>query len=186
MDISFENRSYNNVEAEWKEQMTTYSTVTNEQIKIGEVDHKLDELDLLRTNRFLWAPVFNALQQTIPQTMVDKIPGHQIERFTDLCQGGGARHWRRAVPTHQHVPGAIIQKVSLSIEAEDLMPSEENYNKFKESLDNFDFFVSRLQRRDGFVMDGVMGPLTVDPVDPNRQFRTFTLASHFPEARLSE
>ncbi len=66
------------------------------------------------------------------------------------------------------------------------MPSEENYNKFKESLDNFDFFVSRLQRRDGFVMDGVMGPLTVDPVDPNRQFRTFTLASHFPEARLSE
>ncbi len=96
MDISFENRSYNNVEAEWKGRMTTYSTVTNEQIKIGEVDHKLDELDLLRTNRFLWAPVFNALQQTIPQTMVDKIrviklSGSQIyakEEGHDI--GGGA------------------------------------------------------------------------------------------------
>ena len=35
-------------------------------------------------------------------------------------------------------------------------------------------------------MDGVLGPLTVDPVDANKQFVTFTLASHFPEVRRSE
>ena len=180
LDISFENHSYSDLEADWKSKMNKYSTVTNEQSKIGEVNRKLAELDVLHTNRFLWAPVFNALQKTVvDQVQVTRLIGAQTlvkEEGHDVGTGANRRH----------VPGAMIEKVSLSIEAEDLKPSDETYNRFKEALCTFDFFTTRLQRRDGFVMDGVLGPLTVDPVDPNRQFRTFTLASHFPEVRISE
>jgi hypothetical protein len=179
MDISYEKRSYTNVEADWKSKITKYSTVTNEQTKIGDVEGKLAELDELRTNRFLWAPVLDALQKTmVDQVQVIRVTGAQSVTKEDPHDVGGT--------THHRVPGAVVQKTSLNIEAEDFRPTEENYNKFKERLGGFDFFATRLQRRDGFVMDGVLGPLTVDPVDPNRQFRTFTLASHFPEVRISE
>jgi hypothetical protein len=180
LDISFENRDYNNVEVEWKNKTTKYSAVTNEQARTREVDQKLAQLDYLSTNRFLWAPVLNALQKTmVDQVQVTRLRGDQAYVKEDGRDVGSGS-------TKKHIPGAMIEKVSLSIEAKDLKPGDQNYTKFKESLCSSDFFANRLQRRDGFVMDGILGPLTVDPVDPSRQFVTFTLASHFPEARRSE
>ena len=180
LDIFWVSRDYSNTEAEWKSKMTKYSTVTNEQARTGEVERKLSQLDFLSTNRFLWAPVLNALQKTmVDQVQVTRLRGDQVyvrEEGRDIGSGSNRKH----------IPGAMIEKVSLIIEAKDLRPNDQNYTKFKESLCAFDFFTNRLQRRDGFVMDGILGPLTVDPVDPGKQFVTFTLASHFPEARRSE
>ena len=180
LDVSFEKHNYNRIEADWKSRMAKYSTVTNEQARTGEVEQKLAQLDYLSTNRFLWAPVLNALQKTmVDQVQVTRLRGEQAlvkEEGRDVGSGS----------TRRHMPGAMIEKVSLSIEAKDLKPADQNYTKYKESLCAFDFFASRLQRRDGFVMDGILGPLTVDPVDPGKQFVTFTLAAHFPEARRSE
>jgi hypothetical protein len=180
LDISFEKHDYNNIEADWKSKLTKYSSVTNDQIRTGDIERKLAQLDDLSTNRFLWAPVLNALQKTmVDQVQVTRLRGDQVyvkEDGHDIGSGYSRRH----------IPGAMTEKISLSIEAKDLKPSDENYTKFKESLCTSDFFVKQLQRRDGFVMDGILGPLTVDPVDPAKQFVTFTLASHFPEARRSE
>jgi len=180
LDISWEKHACNNIETEWKNKMTKYSAVTNEQVRTAEVERKLARLDYLSTNRFLWAPILNALQKTmVDNVQVTALKGTQAfvkEEGRDV--GAGVKK--------SHIPGAMIEKVSLSIEAKDLKPGDQNYTKFKESLCTFDFFARRLQRRDGFVMDGILGPLTVDPVDPARQFVTFTLASHFPEARRSE
>jgi hypothetical protein len=180
LDISFEKHRFNGIEAEWKSKLSAYANVTNEQARTGEVDRKLAALDCLSTNRFLWAPVLNALQKTVDdQVQVTRLTGGQVlarESGHDVGSGSSRRH----------IPAATVEKVSLIIEAKDLKPGEQNYTKYKESLCAFDFFAKRLQRRDGFVMDGVLGPLTVDPVDPSRQFVTFTLASHFPEARRSE
>jgi hypothetical protein len=180
LDIFWVSRDYNHTEADWKSKMSKYSAVTNEQAKTGEVERKLEQLDYLSTNRFLWAPVLNALQQTmVDQVQVTRLRGEQAyvkEDGRDLGSGS----------SRKHIPGAMTEKVSLSIEAKDLKPNDQNYIKFKESLCTFDFFDTRLKRRDGFVMEGTLGPLTVDPVDPNKQFVTFTLASHFPEARRSE
>jgi len=180
LDIFFDKHDYSSVESDWKSKMTKYSTVTNEQVKTGEVERKLAQLDYLSTNRFLWAPVLNALQKTmVDHVQVTRLRGEQAyvkEEGRDIGSGS----------SRKHMPGAMIEKVSLSIEAKDLKPGEQNYTKYKENLCTFDFFANRLQRRDGFVMDGILGPLTVDPVDPSKEFVTFTLASHFPEVRRSE
>ncbi len=180
LDISFEKHTCNNIEEDWKAKTAKYSAVTNEQARTIEVEQKLAQLDCLSTNRFLWAPVLNALQKTmVDHVQVTGLRGAQFyvkEEGRDV--GAGAKK--------SHIPGAMIEKVSLSLEAKDLKPNDQNYTKFKESLCSFDFFAKRLKRRDGFVMAGILGPLTVDPVDPSRQFVTFTLASHFPEVRRSE
>jgi hypothetical protein len=180
LDISFEKHNYSNIEGDWNSQMAKYSTVTNEKVKVEAVGQTLAQLDSLSTNRFLWAPVLNALQKTmVDQVQVTRLRGEQTYVKEDARSIGTG-------PTRRFTPGAMTEKVSLSIEAKDLKPTDQNYTKFKESLCSFDFFAKRLQRRDGFVMDGILGPLTADPVDPSRQFVTFTLASHFPEVRRSE
>jgi hypothetical protein len=180
LDISFEKHNYNNIDADWKSKSTKYASVTNAQARTAEIDQKLKALDYLSTNRFLWAPVLNALQKT----MVDNV---QVTRLTGLqVYTKEEGHFIGSGSSKRYMSGSVTEKVSLSIEAKDLKPGDENYTKYKESLGSFDFFARRLARRDGFVMDGVLGPLTVDPVDPNKQFVTFTLATHFPEAKRSD
>jgi hypothetical protein len=180
LDIFYEQKTYNGIEAEWKNKTAKYTAVTSERDKIADVNGKLAQLESLSTNRFLWAPVLNALQKAmVDNVQVTRLKGDQtyvMEEGHDLGSGS----------TRRHIPGAMIEKVSLTIEAKDLRPTEQNYTKFKESLCTYDFFAKRLQRRDGFVMDGILGALTVDPVDPSKQFVTFTLASHFPEVRRNE
>jgi hypothetical protein len=175
--IVLEKRDYGKVEADWKGKLTQYSNVTNEMTNTTIIDRKLSQLDRLQTNRFLWGPVLNALQKTmVDDVQVSRIRGDQTytsETAHDIGSGA-SRH---------HFPAGMVQKVNLFIEAKDLKPFDQNYTKYKECLCNFDFFVKQLERRDGFVMDGVLGPLTVDPVDPSKAFVTFALVSHFPETR---
>jgi hypothetical protein len=180
LDVSFEEHNCHNIEAEWKGKMTKYSAVTNEQVKIQDINSKLAKLDLLSTNRFLWGPVLNALQKSmVEQVQVTRVRGDQTLTKED---GSIVTIGTKKIV----VPGATIEKVALTIEAKDLKPGDQNYSKYKEALGTFDFFAKNLGRRNGFVMDGILGPLTADPLDPNKQFVTFTLASHFPEARRSE
>jgi hypothetical protein len=167
----------NKVDADWKGMMAKYSAVTNEMTNAVVVERKLAQLDRLSTNRFLWAPVLNALQKTVvDQVQVTHLRGVQVyasETAHDTGSGVNRRHF----------PAGMVEKVSLFVEAKDLNPSEQNYTKYEEKLCGYDFFVKRLERKDGFVMDGQLGALTVDPVDPSKQFQNFTLKSQFPEAR---
>ena len=180
LNISFENRNYTAIKGDWESKMTKYATVTNEQMQTGEVERKLSQLDYLSTNRFLWGPVLNALQQSvIEQVQVTKLSGEQTYAREDS-------HIVNVGTTRKVIPAVTTEKISLSIAAKDLKPNDQNYTKYKESLCSYSYFAKRLGRRDGFVMDGVLSQLTIDPLDPNRQFVTFTLATHFPEVHRSE
>jgi hypothetical protein len=180
LDIYFASSNLNNLNAQWKAKEPLYIAVTKYQGRIGEIDHKLAALDRLTTNRFLWGSVLNALQQTVvDQVQVTRVAGAQtyvVEEPTTIGTG----------PNKAVVPGSVIEKVKLTIAAKDYNPKNEGYSKYKETLCNFDFFVKHLGRRDGFVLDGALGPLRVDPQDPARQFQDFSLGTHFPDARRNE
>ena len=180
LEIGVSKNTYNAIEQSWKDNTKRYATVTNNMATTAQIEHKLAALDRLSTNRFFWAPVLNALQQT----MIDGIQFIRItgvQRYTreDAKIVGAGANAKRA-------PGTSIETVSLYIEAKDFHPNQENYNKFKETLCNYGFFAKNLGRKDGFILDGTLSAVTVEAADPSRQFVTFKLASHWPEIRRSE
>jgi hypothetical protein len=173
LDIGFSKKEYSRVEQTWKDKIAKYSAVTNNMAKIAEIDKRLDALDRLSTNRFFWAPVLNALQQTvINDIQVVKVSSEQRYIKEDpKTIGSGANK--------KTIPGDTIEKTSLYIDAKDYNPNAQNYDKFKEKLSDFDFFVKNLQR--GFVLDGTLSSPTADPADLNRQFVVFKLVAHFKD-----
>jgi hypothetical protein len=176
-DIWFDQKDLTRINNRWTEIKANYSAVTNNVIKTAEIDRKLAALDNLTTNRFLWAPVLNALQKCVVNNVqVTRFRGEQAyvkEESHDV--GSGA--------TKRSIPGAIVEKTSLYIDAKDSDANQQNYAKLKETLCDSDFFAKRLGRRDGFVFEGTLSAPTADPGDPGRAFITFALASHFPEVR---
>jgi hypothetical protein len=178
VDIEFSKSKYNSLNQSWTNNIAKYAAVTNNEVKINEADKKLAALDRLATNRFYWDPVLNALQKTM-------INGIQVVRVTG--EQKYVKEEPRALGAEGKVklPGAMIERIGLYIEAKDYDPNAQNYDKFKETLCNFDFFVKHLRRRDGFILDSLSSP-TADPSDPNRQFVLFKLTCHFPETRRIE
>jgi hypothetical protein len=173
LDINFSKKEYAHLEQTWKDKVSKYQAVTNNMAKIAEIDKKLGALDQLSTNRFFWAPVLNALQQTvINDIQLVKISGEQkITKEETKVSGTGAGT--------KVVAGGTIERVTLYVDAKDYNPNAQNYDKFKETLSNFDFFVKNLQR--GFVLDGTLSSPTVDPTDLNKQFVVFKLVGHFKD-----
>jgi hypothetical protein len=177
LDIMFSKKTYVAIEQSWKENNDKYKAVTNNIAKTAELDRKLAALDRLATNRFYWAPVLNALQQTIiGNIQVIRVTGEQkYNNEEPRMIGAGA--------TKVTVPGAMVEKDSLYIDAKDFDPNAQNYDKFKETLSGFDSFVKLLGPRNAFILDGTLSAPSVDPTDPARQFVVFRLASHFTEVR---
>jgi hypothetical protein len=176
-DIWFDQKDLNRINARWAEKKADYAAVTNNVIKTAEINRKLAALDTLTTNRFLWAPVLNALQKCVVNNV-------QVTRFRgEQAYVNEAPHDIGTGPTKKTVPGAMVEKISVYLDAKDTDANQQNYAKFKESLCESDYFVKSLGRRDGFVFDGTLSPPTADPGDPGRAFITFAVASHFPEVR---
>src|SRR5580658_4135807 len=65
MDVNFAQGDRDKFENELKSKTAKYNAVNDELAKTKAVDGKLAQLDSLHTNRFLWAPVLNALQKTM-------------------------------------------------------------------------------------------------------------------------
>jgi hypothetical protein len=175
LDISYANTQLAAITADWRKAEPNYNMVTNFFDRKTQVNSKLDSLDQLSTNRFLWAPVLNALQQTVVDNIeVTHVIGSQSFVVQDASFVGSGS-------TKKMLPAKTIEKIKLTIDARDYNPQAEGYSTYKESLCNFDFFVKALGRRDGFVLDGALGQKLADPTDPSKQFQNFTLATHFRE-----
>ncbi len=181
MDIYFARLDLSNLNAQWKAAEEKYNNVTNEEARITAIKGKIAALDHLQTNRFLWGPVLNALQQTVvDQIQVTHIWALQTyEREGPKTYGAGA--------TMKTVPGsANFERVKLSIAGKDYSPTAEGYKKYEDTLNHFDFFAKRLGGRDGFTIDGAPGPRFPDGPGSSREFRTFTLTNQFPDIRRTD
>ena len=84
------------------------------------------------------------------------------------------------------IPGAIVERISLTIEATDTSSNEQACHKYKESLNSCDYFLKNLKRRDGFVLGDILRPPAAGGPEASGQSSTFVLVSHFPEVRRRE
>lgn len=176
LDIKNAKDQFNTEETNWKREEARYTAVTNSIARTVEIDHKLSELDRLTTNRFLWAPVLNALQKSVISTVaVTHFRGEQGYTTEESHMSGKT-----------YIPAVVTEHIKVTIEAHDNNPSDQAYNKYKEALNQSPYFERHIGRKDSFVIEGTLSPITVDPNDPAHQFLTFTLASRFPEVRRGE
>ncbi len=153
---------------------------TDNMVTGGEINKKLAALDRLETNRFLWAPLLNALQKT----MIDDI---QVTRLTGKQTfASGAPSTVGPASRKVVVPGDIVEHISLSIEANDRSSDELSYLKYKEMLGQCSYFVNDLGSRDGFILDGVLKPPAAAKLDPTNEFTKFVISSRLPDVRRGE
>jgi len=183
MDIYIANLRLASLNGQWdgKEGIKAqYDSVISNQLRMNQVKQRLDALDQLSTNRFLWGSVLNALQLTVVDNVaVTQIIGEQTYATQDPTFIG-------AGSSKVMLPGGVIEKIKLTIEGRDFDPANAGYSKYKDALCNFPFFVQHLGRNDGFVLEDTLGPLTLDPQDPTKQFKKFTLATHFPDTTRTD
>lgn len=165
----------------WKSKEKSYQAVTDKQKKLGETERKLAALNRLSTNRFLWAPVLNAFQQTVvDQVAVTRIKADQSYSVTEGTPAKTVDG--KSVPAK---PSISTEKISIVLDAKDLNPAEQNYNKFKSALANFALFRSPLQKPDSLRLTGLSQP-TVEPNEPGHTSVQFTLELQYPEVRRNE
>jgi len=170
-----------NQESRWKQNEAAFKLITDAQKQLVETQRKLDSLVGYSTNRFLWAPVLNGLQQAIVP-VVEEI---QLEQL----RGTQAFDAVVPLPSDKKVlaKSAAVERITLLLRARDFgNPTEANYNKFKAVLNNQAYLKTLLPKSDGVRLYGaIVGP-QADPSNPNRTYYTFALECRFTEIRHDE
>jgi hypothetical protein len=178
LDIYFAKNEWGTLNSQWRAAEDKYNNVTNQEARIEGIKEKIAALDHLKTNRFLWGPVLNALQQTVvDQIQVTRVWGAQtFEHEAPRSIGSGA--------SLKTIPGTVnFEKVKLSIAGKDYSPTAEGYKKYEDTLNHFDFFAKRMNGHDGFTIEGAPSARIPESPGSSREYRTFTLTNTFPDIR---
>lgn len=182
-DIFFAGKTLKAEEGQWNSLQKQYAEVLTNRVMQTRMEAKLVSLDRLSTNRFLLGSLLDALQRT----MIDDITvrGFKSSVFFQQVEPVPSKKnpEGRIIPA---IPAAAIEQVTVTIEGRDFgVPEEQTYSKYKDTLNQFPFFLSRFGQSEGFTL-GSLGKVTADPQDPSKRFVDFALSCKFPEVRRNE
>jgi hypothetical protein len=168
-------REVNRYDSEWRNFEKDYKVVTANQDKAADATLKKAALTSLATNRFLWAPMLNALQYTLVDgvqiTHIKTEQGHTLTEGTKTSTNS-------AGIVSKAKPATSRQKVLFVVDAKDLSSrSGDQIFKFQEKLNAEPYFKTNLEKIE---LTGRSQPQT-DPANPNRPFVQFTLECRFPD-----
>jgi hypothetical protein len=141
-----------------------------------EMEEKLDALNRLTTNRFLWANALNGFQQTL-----NGLDGIRLARLrTDQTYVSLEESKPRALPGAPDAKTVTAtEKISVTLEAIDYSPQPGGQvNKFKETIASVPYFQQTLQTN-GVLLTSLGPPQANETVGTT--FVKFTLQCFFPE-----
>ena len=177
LDINYAKAVKAGLDEQWKADEAKYTGVTNAEASIAALQGKIAALDHLHTNRFLWGPVLNALQQTV----VDQVQVTHIWTLQTLD-----REAPRTI-ANKTIPGtANFEKVRLSIAGRDYSPATDGYKKYEDALNHSPFFAKKMGGREGFTIEGAPGPKLQEAPGSSREYHVFTLTNQFPDIRRDD
>jgi hypothetical protein len=152
-----------------------FQRVTQHLKDTAEIERKLTSLHQLATNRFLWGPVLNAIQEG----MIDHV---QLARLRSSQTYVQTEEVKPVVKNDKKIsgkPATSTEKIFLVLEAKDSAPSPGvQVNLFKESIATTPYFKQHLKPGDGVKLAELSPP---DTSDPSRPFVMFTLNCLYPE-----
>lgn len=177
-DMALEKIACSNLDSQWTRSEPKYIEVLTNQTKIVKLESRLQALDRFSTNRFLWGPFLNALQQaTVDDVEISAFSAQQSYSISNAAPPKAASDAAPAAPEKK--VDIAIEKISLTINARDWSASQQSYRKFINTLSAQDYIARRLGGR-VFTLKG-FAPAIVDKADPARSFLPFTLECRFPE-----
>lgn len=118
-------------------QTNLYRDVLGQETKLQELQQKLTVLNQLATNRFLWASVLNALQQTtVDDVQLLDFKGEQSYVATEATKT--TTNDDRVIPGR---PATATEKIVLTLHAKDTGPGKgDSILKYMEALTQFPYF----------------------------------------------
>ena len=163
---------------------TTINSLTNEyqvvqakMAKLNEAETKLMALDAFTSNRFLWAPIMNNLQQTVVED-VELIQFRSSQSFTMTEEVKATTNDAgRYIPGR---PATSTEKISIMLEARDSGPNEgDSMLRYQEVLSSFPGFQDLLGRTNKFQL--ASRSQLYEDKDTGRRTVNFTLEAKLPE-----
>jgi hypothetical protein len=163
-----------------------FQTVANRK-KTIEIEDKLNALQRLSANRFLWGTALNAFQQTlegIDGVQIVKLKTDQTYIVTEEPKPRGATNAPAPAASRASVtnkPAAATEKITMIVEGMDSStPLGSQVIRFKEKIAGMPFFVETLQKTNGVFLTAPLSAPQVSPLGGNR-FVTFSLECAFTE-----
>ena len=168
----------NSVETKWKSIEKSYQVAVDCQRRGIEADQKLAALQQMTTNRFLWATVLNAFQQTLGGLEDVQVVHFKTEQtFTLNDETKSKTNDNRLVPGH---PANATERVKLVIDAMDGgTPAGARISKFKDAIAGGPWFKDNLEKTNGVKLISRGAPQT--RADGLGQFVMFQLEAYLPE-----
>ena len=176
--------------ARWKALEPQFKKVDGDFRRTTAIETRLDALDRMSTNRFLWGNALNALQLTVVDGIeVMKLTGRQSFEFVEAIP---SKTNTVAGTTNLTIiagkPGSSRQTVRITIQGRDVSPVPgSQIIKYKEVIADSSYFSNALKNVPGVKGAGVAF-LNQSPVQPdlshptNRLFVDFTLECQYQEA----
>lgn len=159
-----------------------FSSVSEENRALGDIDVKLNALARYSTNRFLWGSALQAIQTSVTDDIqFTRLRTTQTYRYTE-----GEPPHKSGGKTIPGKPGASFETLTITVDAKDYArPADQNYNRLKASLSTNSMFNEFLKGTDGFKLASLSQPVA-DPAEAGRQFIAFTVEAAFPEVQRDE
>jgi hypothetical protein len=139
---------------------------------------KINSLDRLATNRFLWAPVLNALQYTMVEDRVQLVRLNGDQSYVVVKPPEEKATKDTAAPRKKGKPATSTEKILLTLDARDFgTQGEQNFNAFIDAISRSPYF------KDNLVSGGVRLAKLLPPSqgDASKAFTLFTVECKFPE-----
>jgi hypothetical protein len=162
----------------------------------AEIERRLKALQILSTNRFLWANLLNELQHTVvEQVQVMRIKGDQsylahtpppapakpAEVPTGSLPSGTGAGGKKTKTAVVEKPVPVSEKITITIEAKDFAnPSDLNHNKFMSAIAGMPLFKGSTRKADAVSLKDRMPPQP-DPASPSRNFILFSIECRTPD-----
>jgi hypothetical protein len=164
-------------DSQWAKLEKDDKRVTDQMKQTAVVEQKLTALHRLATNRFLWGPPLNALQQTVVDDIqVVKLRSEQTFVVTEPppTSAASSSTGPAKIPTSK-------ERLALFIEAREYGASPgDQLKKFRDTIATFPYFSEHLRKVDGVKLID-LSPVQTDPAEPDRPFVLFTLQCQYPE-----
>lgn len=140
---------------------------------------KINALNRLATNRFLWAPVLNALQYSMVGDSVQlvKLNGSQTYQLLEPPKETKKPNVKKK---KKEQPASSIEKTMITLDARDYgKQNEQNFKAFIAAMGQSEFFKENLHS-DGLKLAKLLPP-TQESGNADKAFTQFTVECKFPE-----